>query len=216
MGLDILPASIRDTWEIHERRHACAVLAADFPNELKDLIEVLSDFRLPRSFILAKGGNKSTIARGINGSFARLQWIEKKFNVRIKIDEHEHYTPTHKIDYFKNGIAVETEWNNKDPFYDRDLNNFRLLFEIHAVKVGIIITRASELQQLFNQLGKGKSYGQNTTHMGKLMPKVESNSGGGCPLLLFGITKKHYVDDQVNPALIPYPSDEDESEDEDD
>ena len=28
--------------------------------------------------------------------------------------------------YFKNRIAVEMEWNNKDPFYDRDLNNFRI------------------------------------------------------------------------------------------
>ena len=28
------------------------------------------------------------------------------------------------------------EWNNKDPFFDRDLNNFRLLFELALYKLG--------------------------------------------------------------------------------
>ena len=34
--------------------------------------------------------------------------------------------------------------NNKDPFYDRDLNNFKLLFDLRAISVGIIITRCDE------------------------------------------------------------------------
>jgi len=38
-------------------------------------------------------------------------------------------TPTHKVDCFKNRVALEIEWNNKDPFFDRDRNNFRLLFD---------------------------------------------------------------------------------------
>jgi len=37
------------------------------------------------------------------------------------------------------------EWNNKDPFFDRDLNNFRLLFELRAIDLGIIITRTDDL-----------------------------------------------------------------------
>jgi hypothetical protein len=32
------------------------------------------------------------------------------------------------LDWFKSGVGLEMEWNNKDPFYDRDLNKFRLLF----------------------------------------------------------------------------------------
>jgi len=32
-------------------------------------------------------------------------------------------SPTHKVDCYKNRIALELEWNNKDPFFDRDLNN---------------------------------------------------------------------------------------------
>ena len=42
-------------------------------------------------------------------------------------------SPTHRIDCFKNHVALEIEWNNKDPFYDRDLNNFRLLFDLRAI-----------------------------------------------------------------------------------
>jgi len=85
--------------------------------------------------------------------------------------------------------------NNKDPFYDRDLNNFRLLFELRAISVGVIITRADALQSLFNTLGKGTSYGASTTHMAKLLPRVDGGGGGGCPLLVFGITMRCYEDD---------------------
>ena len=66
---------------------------------------------------------------------------------------------------------------------------------ICAVSVGIIITRSDELQQIFNALGKGKSYGQSTTHMSKLLPKIEGGGGGGCPIIVFGITKKLYIKD---------------------
>jgi len=194
MGTNLLPRAIRDVWEIHERRHACAVLRTDFRREWQDLIDVLNQFHLPKSSILAKGGGKSPIAQNINGLFHHKGWSEKKFDVQVHVDGVPHHTPTHKVDYFKNTIAVETEWNNKDPFYDRDLNNFRLLFDLQAVSVGIIITRARELQAIFNQLGKGTSYGPTTTHMGRLLPKIESGSAGGCPLLVFGITPKLYIE----------------------
>ncbi len=75
------------------------------------------------------------------------------------------------MDCFKNGVAVEMEWNNKDPFFDRDLNNFRLLFDLRAIQVGIIITRSWELQQIFKQLGRGASYGKATTHQRNSCPR---------------------------------------------
>jgi hypothetical protein len=34
-----------------------------------------------------------------------------------------------------------------------------------------------------------------TTHMGKLLPRVEGGSGGGCPILAFGIRPSLYVED---------------------
>lgn len=98
---------------------------------------------------------------------------------------------------FKNGVGLEIEWNNKDPFFDRDLNNFRLLFDLRVVSVGVIITRCDELQTIFGQLGRGASYGESTTHMRKLLPKIAGGGSGGCPLLVFGISAKMYVDEEA-------------------
>ena len=84
------------------------------------------------------------------------------------------------------------EWNNKTEFYDRDLNNFRLLKELRVLSVGVIVTRLSELQTLFNQLGKGKSYGASTTHWDQLIPKADAGGAGGCPLLLVGMGMNRY------------------------
>jgi hypothetical protein len=92
-------------------------------------------------------------------------------------------------------VAVEVEWNNKDAFFDRDLNNFRLLFELRAIDAGFIITRGSELQHIFNKLGKDTSYGPTTTHHQKLFPRLDDGGGGGCPVLAFAISKKLYVHD---------------------
>jgi hypothetical protein len=44
-------------------------------------------------------------------------------------------------------IALEIEWNNKDPFYDRDLENFKRLHTDGVISVGVIITRGESLQQ---------------------------------------------------------------------
>ena len=104
-------------------------------------------------------------------------------------------SPTHKIDCYKNRIALELEWNNKDPFFDRDLNNFRLLFDLRAISVGIIITRCDELQDIFDQLGRGKSYGMSTTHMSKYYRELRAVGGSGCPILVIGMKKNLYTED---------------------
>ncbi|MBW5448631.1 restriction endonuclease [Cohnella sp. CFH 77786] len=194
MGIDLLPESIRNYYEVREWRHACAVLSTDFPEEWRELIAVLEGFRLNRSDVISAGGNKSSISGKLDSHFYRLGWVEKSFNTQILIDGVAHESPTHKVDCFKNRIAVEVEWNNKDPFYDRDLNNFRLLFDLRAIDVGVIITRSDELQTIFNALGKGSSYGNSTTHMSKLTPRILGGSGGGCPILVFGITEKLYIE----------------------
>lgn len=84
--------------------------------------------------------------------------------------------PTHKIDNFKNHIGLEVEWNNKTEFYDRDLNNFRLLKELRVLSVGVIITRLTELQSLFDQLGNGASFGASTTLVGMGMRCYDPDS----------------------------------------
>ena len=122
-------------------------------------------------------------------------WIEKQFKTEIVVDGARSESPTHQVDCFKNRVALEIEWNNKDPFFDRDLNNFRLLFELRAVSVGVIVTRCDELQKVFDGLGRGSSYGSSTTHMSKLLPRINGGGGGGCPILALGIRKELYVED---------------------
>ena len=189
-----LPAFIADHYEVHEWRHASAILAHDFPDEWRDIIDVLTSFRLKREWIEVGGGNKSRVSAFIDGFLATRGWRERQFRTGIVVDDLMKESPTHKVDCFKRGIGLEIEWNNKDPFYDRDLNNFRLLFDLRALSVGVIVTRADELQQIFRQLGRGSSYSESTTHMSKLLPRIEGGGGAGCPLLVFGITKALYLD----------------------
>jgi hypothetical protein len=41
----------------------------------------------------------------------------------------------------------------------------------------------------------GPSYGSSTTHMARLRPRLEGGSGGGCPVVVFGIRGAAYVED---------------------
>lgn len=202
MTTDLLPDFIREHYEVHEWKHACAILNSDFPDEWYDIIEVLADFRLKKGYITQGGGNKSLISAAIDEAFYNLGWREKSFDTKVTIDRQELDSPTHKVDCYKNRVALEIEWNNKDPFFDRDLNNFRLLFDLRAISVGVILTRCDSLQQIFNSLGRGTSYGMSTTHMSKLLPRVEGGSGGGCPLLVLGISKELYVDEVTSDARV--------------
>lgn len=190
-----LPPFVRDNDEHHEWKHASAILSQDFPQEWADLLALLQDLRLRKSWIAVGGGNKSRLAAHVDGFLNARGWVEKQFQTAIEVDGRRLDSPTHKVDCFKNGIALEVEWNNKDPFFDRDLNNFRLLFDLRAVSVGVILTRSDELQDIFNQLGRGSSYGNSTTHMSKLLPRIEGGGGAGCPLLVFGIRKSLYLED---------------------
>ncbi|MCX6968452.1 MAG: BglII/BstYI family type II restriction endonuclease [Verrucomicrobia bacterium] len=187
MALSDIDARLHAKFEIHEWRHASAVLLNDFPDEWADVFDVLSRFVLRKSWITVGGGSKSDVSGWIDRALTDKGWVEKKFATSIVVDEIAMQSPTHKVDCFKNKIGLEIEWNNKDPFFDRDLNNFRLLFELRAIAVGIIVTRCDELQRIFDSLGRGKSYGNSTTHMSKLLPRLEGGAGGGCPVLVFGI-----------------------------
>ncbi|MCA0176992.1 MAG: restriction endonuclease [Proteobacteria bacterium] len=195
MGIELLPPLLRANYEVHERKHACAILKQDFPAEWRDICEVLGGFRLLRSWLTEGGGSKSKVSKDIDSALYSRGWEEKQFRTEIVVDGMRSESPTHQIDCFKNRVALEIEWNNKDPFFDRDLNNFRLLFELRAVSVGVIVTRSDELQQVFAGLGRASSFGASTTHMSKLLPRIEGGGGGGCPVLVFGIRKELYVED---------------------
>lgn len=194
--MSLVPQPIRDRYEVHEWRNGLAVLHTAHGDCWRDILAVLQEFELRASEILAPGGSKSQIAQRFDSRLEQLGWAERNFRTAMLVDDQTFDSPTHKVDCFKGRVALEVEWNNKDPFFDRDLNNFRLLFELRAIDVGVIITRSSELQAIFNDLGRGSSFGNSTTHMEKLLPRLEGGAGGGCPIVTFGITAECYIDDR--------------------
>lgn len=117
MTNELLPDFIRNHYEIHECRHACAILQQDFPQEFEDLCDVLTRFRLLKSHIAVGGGRKSQVAGWIDSELAAKGWVEKGFDTKITVDDNEMNSPTHAVDCFKNRIAVEIEWNNKQFLY---------------------------------------------------------------------------------------------------
>jgi hypothetical protein len=185
-----IPADLHQIYEVIEWKHASAVLKHDFREQYEDLISVLRGFRLKQSYVDADGGNRSPISELIDGEFRKLGWGPKEFDTQIKVDELTFDSPTHEVDNYKSGIAIEVEWTNKDPFYDRDLNNFRLLHQLGVISVGVIITRSDDLRTAFKAIGK--SWEESTTHVGKLIPKAEGGGAGGCPVLVFGIGMNTY------------------------
>jgi hypothetical protein len=187
MSIELVPEALRARFRFEERGHATAILAADFPQEFQDIQDCLAAFTLKQSEIVISGGGRSRIPIAIDGFLVERGWEEKKFDIEIAVDGDPIPIPTHKIDNFKNRVGVEVEWNNKTEFYDRDLNNFRLLNVLNVLSVGVIITRVSELQVIFDGLGIGPKYGPSTTHWNKLIPKVDGGGAGQCPLLMVGM-----------------------------
>ena len=55
------------------------------------------------------GGSKGLIASKLDTHFTKLGWIEKKFETKIVVDSAEHIAPTHKVDCYKNRVALEVE-----------------------------------------------------------------------------------------------------------
>lgn len=207
MGVELLPKFIRDNYDVHEWRHACAILRHDFSEQWEDVVSVLSGFRFHRAQIEVSGGGKSLVSASLEAALNSRGWKKKTFETKIAVDGKELDTRTHEVDCFKKGVALEIEWNNKDPFYQRDLDNFRRLFDLRAVSVGLVVTRSDELQEIFDRVMEkhkvtgvltgamiGRKYGASTTHMSKLKPMLYGGSSGGCPVLAIGIRKGLYGD----------------------
>lgn len=190
-----IPDEILEKYEVREWKHAAAILATDFPDEFEDIMAVLKSFRVHKRQVVVGGGGKTDLAQELDREFTSRGWQEKRWDTKIVVDQNEKQSPTHAVDCYKNRVALELEWNNKDPFYDRDLNNFRLLFDLRVISVGVIITKSDDFAAVLQKLGIIKKYGTSTTWMHKLLPRIEGGGGGGCPLLVFGITKKLYVED---------------------
>jgi hypothetical protein len=198
MGVDLLPKGFREQFEVEERNHACAILHADFPNELQDILNAMKEFRLLRSEIAAPGGGKSEIARRFEDHLGERGWQrDHRIDTAISVGEETTRRPTHEIDFHRNRVAVEIEWNSKDLSFMRDLAVFRALHESGAISVGVLATRHTNLGRVLKEVPEAKKYSSSTTHMRKLMECVDRHVHGTCPLLIIGIGGGSYVDDRV-------------------
>ncbi len=106
MALSDFPKFIRENYEIHECRHASAILQADFASEYEDLCDVLSRFRLLKSALVVGGGRKSDVAGWIDGEFEVKGWRERHFDTKIVVDESETKSPRPVKDQMKQRGSV--------------------------------------------------------------------------------------------------------------
>lgn len=139
-------------YQIEFLSHAQAILSVDFPDALTELEHALSSATVPIEEIIAGGGGEAKGTQRLRKTLAALGWPKYIFRIEKRINDVPRESQSHEIDHvrtFPSGarIALEIEWNNKDPFYDRDLENFKRLHADGAISVGIIVTRGQSLHE---------------------------------------------------------------------
>lgn len=137
-------------FELQFESHAAAILDRDFPEALGDIQAVLAAVQIPILEIIGSGGGETKATQRLRRAFAALEWRKKVFEIKKIINGVERESISHEVDHAKTFrhekvVALEIEWNNKDPFFDRDLENFKRLHAEGAISVGVIVTRGSGL-----------------------------------------------------------------------
>jgi hypothetical protein len=162
--LDLLKSK---DFEIVFESHATAILDRDFPSALTEIETALVSFEIPITEMIGSGGGETKGTQRMRHALNELGWRKTNFEIKKAIHisgtensqesvSIERESTSHEIDHVKafvgefSGnklIALEIEWNNKDPFFDRDLENFKRLHAEGAISVGIIVTRGSTLHE---------------------------------------------------------------------
>lgn len=131
--------------------HALAILTRDFPGEFGALCAILLDTHIPCTELLQGGGGEAPPTRNLRKRLNAAGWNKRVVRITKAVDGVEKASTTHEIDHVRDcehgTLALEIEWNNKDPFYDRDLENFQRLHAEGAISVGIVVTRGKSLQE---------------------------------------------------------------------
>ena len=140
-------------FDVLTRNHAEAILAHDFPRELELLAQVLLEFHISLAEIVTGGGGESGLTQRLRHELSDLNWRKHNFEVQTVVDGRANTGVSHEVDHVKfaeaGALALEIEWNNKDPFFDRDLENFQRLHALSAISLGIVVTRGSTMQAAF-------------------------------------------------------------------
>lgn len=206
-----IDSDILSKFEFFDYGHALEILHESFPEEWKEIQEALRQLKLTVEDISKAGGNESPIPKKFDDVLYPYGWREirisgdlivKKYPRKIaqrrgrfadepfEIETIKGYIDGHNIDFLKNKVAFDLEWNSKDQTFDRDLLAMRTYFDCGLIDVGVIVTRAEELNEIFKETGIMAKYGASTTWMGKLQYRLDSRRNGGCPILAIGIRKE--------------------------
>lgn len=209
--------SVLDKFEYYNYGHALEIFHDAFPVEWEELQDCLYKLKLSVADLKKAGGNESPIPKKFDDVLYPYGWREIRISGDLIVKKYprqtaqrrgrfaeepyevetiEGYIDGHNIDFLKNRVAFDLEWNSKDQTFDRDLLAMRTYFDCGLIDVGVIVTRAGELNDIFkqekDQNGQTlmKKYGASTTWMGKLLYRLDSRRNGGCPILAIGIGKE--------------------------
>lgn len=198
-------SSLQEKYEFYDCNFAYDILRVSHKAELKEIEAALDNAGLVFNDVIARGGNKSPVVKKYDNQFYSIvnpeePWHEtqitadlsvqmKMSGIRIPVvNVINNYLSGYKIDYFKNSVAVDLEWNSKDQTFDRDLMAYRAYYEHKIIDVGIVITRNEQLKDLWKDAARTKKKsGASTTWIGKLTDRLESDRAGKCPILVVAI-----------------------------
>lgn len=191
-------------YDVLDYRNAIGILQSGSPMEFDELLKAFTDIRISTADLKAGGGNESNIPKKFSAKLRADGWQETRISgdllVRLKAkkitekgyDERElkieNFLDGHKIDYVKNKVAFDLEWNSKDQTFDRDLYAFGAFYQANIIDAAVLVTRSEKLNSVFRNLGILSKYGASTTWMGKLDYRINANRSNGCPVLALGIT----------------------------
>lgn len=208
-----------DRFEFHSYGHAMEILLESFPAHWKEIEMALDNLTITTAELMQAGGNETEIPKKFDAVLYPLGWKEIKITGDLLVKKYprlgrkgtfdtkpfdqkiiEGWIDGHNIDFIRDEVAFDLEWNSKDQTFDRDLLAMRTYFDCGLIDVGVIVTRSEELNEIFKAIKVGgkdtlmKKYGASTTWMGKLLPRLNSRRNGGCPILAVGIRKKCVID----------------------
>ena len=233
-------------YEIYFTRFADSIIKDHFTDARNELSRILNAFYIKEGDVVKGGGGLSSITQALGKLLNDEGWTKKIIESSLHVGQKVLPSKSHEVDHYKTfergSIGVEIEWNNKDPFYDRDLENFRKIHQIGELSLGVIITRGTSLQnELINvferslssldvldmpnilslmslsdnakekikdtlinvpkdkaaktisNLMRSSKFGTATTHMAKLLLRIDRGVGDPCPFILIGIGKERLL-----------------------
>lgn len=154
-------------YQVEFHSHARAILSHDFAGAVEELEASLLELEIPIAEIVGSGGGEAKATQRLRRSLAARSWTKVNFKIEKTINGQPRESISHEVDHVRviegiGTIALEIEWNNKDPFFDRDLENFKRLHAEGAISVGVIVTRGRDLQEalrdLVTRFGEAKGF----------------------------------------------------------